>query len=431
MDLRKLKLEHSFLFIDEAHSLENATSMFEQEIQLEDIQRAKTQMLAMMNEGFVPPHVDVKMAKAIPGTLDGLASLFHKYLEAPGPAHKDKAAFKIDLSKLDEKLVAEDIQAGFYNLRRYSEEIGNLRTYMQKRKSSARITDPLYDIVQFLNALGDNALEIFSQGKGLALKLVDPARILYILRQAGNLMLMSGTMQDADYIRKVWSIGRSEIEVIRLDLEYREDYEKVFPRANKQFVLDLNSTSRFASRDESTWQRYAQLIDKNFALRKKSALVMSPSYKIAKAISENLISPFILEERHTSHAEVLERVRRNRCVILAVANGKLMEGVEFVDYRDNSSLVDMIMICGIPYGVPDEYDDFRADTIMKRLGYTDKTARQLYKFKKFQYFLLQPAIITVRQAIGRAIRNPGDKATLILADSRYRDSPWKRELGIT
>ena len=134
--------------------------------------------------------------------------------------------------------------------------------------------DPLFDIVVFLNALPDNALEIFAQGKkGLALKLVDPARILWILRQAGNLLLMSGTMQDADYIRKVWSIGRSEIEVIRLDLEDREDYEKVFPRANKQFVLDLNSTSRFASRDESTWQRYAQLIDRNFMARKKSALV--------------------------------------------------------------------------------------------------------------------------------------------------------------
>ena len=78
-------------------------------------------------------------------------------------------------------------------------------------------------------------------------------------------------------------------------------------------------------------------------------------YKIAKEISENLISPFILEERATSHADVLERIRRNRCVVLVVANGKLMEGVEFVDYRDNSSLVDMIMIVGIPYGVPDEY----------------------------------------------------------------------------
>ena len=140
-------LEHSFLFIDEAHSLENATSMFEQEVQLDDIYRAKTQILAMMNEGFVPPHVDVQMAKAIPGTLDGLASLFHKYLDTPGPAHKDKAAFRNDLTELDEKLLAEDIQAGFYNLRRYSEEIGNLRTYMQKLRSSARIVDPLFDIV--------------------------------------------------------------------------------------------------------------------------------------------------------------------------------------------------------------------------------------------------------------------------------------------
>ena len=38
--------------------------------------------------------------------------------------------------------------------------------------------------------------------------------------------------------------------------------------------------------------------------------------------------------------------------------------------------------------MPDEYDDFRVDTIMKRLGYTDKTARQLYKFKKIPVFPL-------------------------------------------
>jgi len=30
-----------------------------------------------------------------------------------------------------------------------------------------------------------------------------------------------------------------------------------------------------------------------------------------------------------------------------------------------------------------------------------------------------------------AIRDPSDNATIILADSGYRESPWKRELGIT
>ena len=116
---------------------------------------------------------------------------------------------------------------------------------------------------------------------------------------------------------------------------------------------------------------------------------MFPADKIAKEISESLISPFILEERATSHADVLERVMRNRCVVLAVANGKLMEGVEFVDYRDNSSLVDLIIIVGIPYGVPDEYHDYRSDTIMRRLGYTDKTARQCVQIQEI--FLLSLA----------------------------------------
>jgi len=46
-----------------------------------------------------------------------------------------------------------------------------------------------------------------------------------------------------------------------------------------------------------------------------------------------------------------------------------------------------------------------------------------------ELFMKQPALILVRQAMGRAIRFPDDKANFILADSRFRDRFWQEQLG--
>jgi Rad3-related DNA helicase len=41
---------------------------------------------------------------------------------------------------------------------------------------------------------------------------------------------------------------------------------------------------------------------------------------------------------------------------------------------------------------------------------------------------MQPALTAVRQAIGRAIRTPSDRATIFLADSRFNEPFWRQEL---
>ena len=104
----------------------------------------------------------------------------------------------------------------------------------------------------------------------------------------------------------------------------------------------------------------------------------------------------------------------------------------FVDEGLGESLIDVVVVAGIPYPVPDEYHRRRAVTILKRLGieewgYDDATGDSAGVLMA-RYFLMQPALMAVRQVIGRAIRTPRDRATIFLADSRFNEPFWKQEL---
>ncbi len=137
----------------------------------------------------------------------------------------------------------------------------------------------------------------------------------------------------------------------------------------------------------------------------------------------------------TSHEEVLRKLQegreeKKRYAIISVAHGKLVEGIEFIDEDKGDSLIDTVVIAGIPYPVPDAYHRRSAESILKRLGteeggYSDDGVYIDVGRLKAMYFLMQPALIAVRQAIGRAIRTPSDRATIFLADSRFNEPFWR------
>jgi DNA excision repair protein ERCC-2 len=106
---------------------------------------------------------------------------------------------------------------------------------------------------------------------------------------------------------------------------------------------------------------------------------------------------------------------KSRLIILAVAHGKILEGVEFV--KNGSSLVDSVVVVGVPFPVPDEVYKWRLKKIVERLGISAKNVRSF----EDEYFMHIPALVTVRQAVGRAVRFPSDKAVFYLADRRFRD----------
>jgi DNA excision repair protein ERCC-2 len=106
-------------------------------------------------------------------------------------------------------------------------------------------------------------------------------------------------------------------------------------------------------------------------------------------------------------------------LVNSVAGGKLVEGVEFMDYEGNN-LLHLVAVVGIPYPQPDDYTKYKLETLSKRMG--RKEANNLV--------YLVSAIIKVRQALGRAIRSPEDRAVFILLDDRYLRRDVKELLSI-
>ncbi len=104
-------------------------------------------------------------------------------------------------------------------------------------------------------------------------------------------------------------------------------------------------------------------------------------------------------------------------LIIAVAKGKITEGVEFVE--NGRSLVKKVIIVNVPY--PQTNDPYFKDVV----EYVTKVWGQKTMWK----LMNEIAFITVRQAIGRAIRSPNDRAEVYFLDIRFK-SLFAR-LGLT
>ena len=423
IDLESL-LGSSLVIIDEAHNTEDITSLFERRLSLDRIRKTGNVFSKIANQGML--WIEPKEVREVEAALSAISELVLEFADPEGKSrYRDKDALK---ARLLVELASE-----IAKIRRISNAIQNVRVEILKRKGSMDlISDPFSSLIAFLDDLNENdSLELFSDGlDAIVLRVVDPSVVLSILKDAKGLLLMSGTLPSADYIQKVWSLGENP-ESINVERDYSQDYHSVFPRNARTFEFNTSVTTTFVKRTAATWSQYAEIIERAFGESTKSVLVCCPSYDLADKISQHLKSPFIVEQKKTSHAEIASKLNglSSRYIVLSVARGKLLEGVEFTSNGDGQSLIDTVVIAGIPYSVPDEYHDYRARRILARLNVSDEDPN--FTNLKFEYFLKQPALVTVRQAIGRAIRSPEDRVKVLLLDSRFAaDHFWKDGLGL-
>ena len=222
-------------------------------------------------------------------------------------------------------------------------------------------------------------------------------------------------MPSADYVAKMWGI--EDCAEIRITRDYAQDYNSVFPEDARKFVIFDRISSKLDERNDNLWTEYAEIIESAFKRGRFSTLVCCPSYDIAAKIHARLkVQTKYLENKTTSVDDVMEELARvnSRLIIMAVARGKMLEGVEFVS--SGSSLIDSVVVVGVPYSVPDEMYKWRLKRVMGRLGISSLNQQ---KFES-EYFMHAPALITVKQAIGRAVRFPNDRVIVHLADRRFR-----------
>lgn len=436
----RLDFSKSLLVVDEAHNLEDLAG-FTHHLSSIGIEKAEREFLSSCL-----PKLEGDFIKNLGVALQRLSSFVNKFSGAhsatPGSElkafdeedvkqsqqfkakHLNKNEF---LSKLD-----DDLKEHYEVIYDAYKQVEEAKQNLAKEKKRETLRNPFFSIANFVEKLkkDQDDYELFSEGSGnLAIKLVDPAPSLQILKEPDILVLMSGTMPSSAYVEKVWGVdGCKEISV---QSKYGEDYYSVFRRDSLEFKLihDQQVSTGWGNRrsaGEKLWQEYSKIIDRAFDEESKfSVLVCCPSYHVARKISYYVTVPKFVEDRHTSIQEVKKLITAGgRRAIVAVAHGKLLEGVEFV--QDNKSMIDCVIVAGIPYPVPDDLYKLRLEKVTRRLGIEDGTP-EIGQFER-EYFRHQPALMAVKQAIGRAVRYPEDRAKVILADDRFKSPRWHSDL---
>jgi DNA excision repair protein ERCC-2 len=416
-------LPESLLIVDEAHNVEDASELFTDKITPRIFENAARSFSEDFKHLFKVESEFISIQKS----LDKFAKMVSTFYDPDGRTiHKEKKEFK--------ELLDNDLREVVAKIQDASSKIEVEKREFARKGSTTRMTNPLYPVTDFIENFSSafDRLELFSENGGLSIKILDPKESLKILSEAGGLVLMSGTMPSKDRIEKVW--GLDNLEDIRLLRDFGEDYFSVFPKDNRMTRIDPSATSRFTERSAGTWESYARIVEKasqEVRLYGKMTLVCCPSYYFAQNIFANLSDEAkeraIIETTRTRLEDVSDVIEKSELqtkdIILGVARGKILEGVEFV--KDECSLIGAVVIAGIPYPIPNDVHAWRSKIVLKRLNLGSSNNRL-----EFAYFMREPALIVVKQAIGRAIRFPSDRALIHLVDSRFNDEFWRKELNV-
>jgi len=177
-------------------------------------------------------------------------------------------------------------------------------------------------------------------------------------------------------------------------------------------ILIESVTTRYTERTDKMIHKIAKYLTRIWEKSDKVMLVVFPSYEMMLKVIDLINIPkehIIIESKNTKIGDVIEQVKTNggKVCICAVAGGKLTEGIEITD-NEGRSLISDIVIVGIPYPKPTEYQNKLIDRIIGKTG--------LNKW----YILNVKAWVKVRQALGRGIRHPDDHCRWWLLDRRYR-----------
>lgn len=251
--------------------------------------------------------------------------------------------------------------------------------------------------------------ELFAVKNRLELKVLVPFAVTSFLNDVYSLILSSGTLPPKEYLVDVFGINR--------DISYIE-VKDVFPESNVKFFIGPEATSKYTERSLTNFLKMAIYILRIRSLIEPEyiVLVAYPSYeflenvyKLLRELEKRLGVGFnhIVEGKETKLVDVAEEVKSRINVILhCVAGGKFTEGIEFT--VNKRSLIRAIAVAGLPFPEPSEYLEAR----MRR--YKEMFGRE----KAWDYLMLIPTIVKVKQALGRAIRSPEDKAFFFLLDRR-------------
>ncbi len=394
-------LDDYYVIIDEAHIVLNPQSLFEEEINENDVIES---MKEVRNYG-----VGEEIWNYLSNLKDIMSKLrsdrlrrLDKSIIYPGEGIKqllEDAILDIRLRKLQELISTS------------ASELMSISTKLSK-------------IVKFLHYASSDSFNVYGQVVGEGIKVIKALPIDYKplkdrLKIVKGVLLMSGTMPPKEIVDYILSSDTYYIDV-------ESDYGRIFPRSNLFISVFKEVTSSYRYRNESMYMKYSELIESIVEASPRGAiLVIYPSYNFMNNVVSNVIvsnTIQVVEGKETILADVINRaIEGDKVVIHAVAGGKLSEGIEIRDPSKGLSLIKVVVIAGVPYPQPDDYIQDLRRRLESELP--QEVARKLV--------MDVPAVIKVLQAIGRAIRSEKDRAFIVLADRRFLTPKLRKLLNLS
>lgn len=276
------------------------------------------------------------------------------------------------------------------------------KNFSSNNKKSRQIKNFLADVLDFFDDYGD----VFYTTQSTILQVNPlPERIFEFLRKFDRTIGMSGSLYPSQLYNKFFGLTKNNFRVFEAPLSKR--------KACYYVIDDIRFTSKFSKRSPILYRNMTQAILRLHKINIEHTLVISPSYTFMMRIEseikklgndETFKEPRARKVASNWFAELLQRKHN---IILAVANGKLAEGLELLNDK-GKSLITMVIIAGLPYTPQTQLNIFLRDIFSNRWGF--QTAEDI--------IMKLPMIQAVQQGSGRGIRSKEDYCATVILDHR-------------
>ncbi len=383
--------EDLVVVIDEAHTLITAHQMLEQRLTIKQVDESIGEVEKYAREAKTVKEILVKLkdtlARNTPSRLYGPVRLDKRVLEW---AFDEVSLIEDTAEEIREKKLEEAILS--------NQGLGRVRT------SISRVEAWLKTLLEegtflFVEPQDDDRVYVATP--------MDPSSVVkHVIEHAKAVVLASGTLPRGDFVRELLGVDRNHTYI---DTELLAG--RFVSHTNMYTAVARDVTTRYRERKDDMFRRIASYITLISRALPGLKLAVYPSYDLMRRIAGKLPVgiPNILEDRRTSLQAVQEKILLTPDLLVnAVAGGKLVEGVEFVDSKGRN-ILHTVIIVGVPYPQPDAYTSTFEEVLASRIG------RERAKYYVYTFH----AIVRVLQALGRATRSPDDRAAYFLLDYRF------------
>ena len=233
-----------------------------------------------------------------------------------------------------------------------------------------------------------------------------------IFAMCSGSILMSGTLYPPQMYADILSLPKR--------LTTKTSYKSPFAGERRPVLIAKDVTTRYNERSEVMWNRIRSHIQALIDGSEGHIAVFSPSYRLMDEIIGDVYFKGVkkrVESRDWSKDDIdkivaelkTERSSGNRILLCGVFGARLSEGIDYSD-----GVLGSVVCIGIPNPPPSVLSNSLKEYVADKFG----------KENSWRYTVTQPAINSILQAMGRAIRSVEDRALILLLDKRNGDRTY-------